>query len=122
MRWNGNPDAAGFVDGPAPGSNSFGLMQAPPSYPQGVVTPSNSLARRQPNRALVQTNPRSTFDSAVEPWTGFADDGSLLPQGAGENLTEQDNVELLEEMAQKAKREAQGKRKQIPPFVQKLSR
>jgi hypothetical protein len=37
-------------------------------------------------------------------------------------MDEHDNVERLEEMAQRAKRDAQAKRKQIPPFVQKLSR
>lgn len=71
---------------------------------------------------MVPTNPMANYDSSVEPWAGFGDDGSLLPQNQSEDLTETDNVELLEEMAQKAKRDAQGKRKQIPPFVQKLSR
>jgi heat shock transcription factor, other eukaryote len=33
-----------------------------------------------------------------------------------------DSIEALEERALRAKREAQAKRKQIPPFVQKLSR
>lgn len=37
-------------------------------------------------------------------------------------MDEHDSIERLEEMAQRAKREAQAKRKQIPPFVQKLSR
>ncbi|KAI9158328.1 Heat shock factor protein [Paramyrothecium foliicola] len=121
MRWNGAADTTGFVDNSTSAANSFGLMPAQPSYSQNAVAPSNSLTRRQPNHALVQTNPRQAFDTAVEPWMGLGDDGSLLQQGTGENLTEQDNVELLEEMAQKAKRDAQGKRKQIPPFVQKLS-
>jgi heat shock transcription factor, other eukaryote len=33
-----------------------------------------------------------------------------------------DDIEELERQAQIAKREAQAKRKQIPPFVQKLNR
>jgi heat shock transcription factor len=37
-------------------------------------------------------------------------------------MEENDNIELLEERAAVAKREATSKRKQIPPFVQKLSR
>jgi len=37
-------------------------------------------------------------------------------------MEENDNIELLEEKATVAKRDAQAKRKQIPPFVQKLSR
>ncbi|KAL3427880.1 HSF-type DNA-binding protein [Phlyctema vagabunda] len=36
-------------------------------------------------------------------------------------MEENDNIELLEERAAVAKRDAQSKRKQIPPFVQKLS-
>ncbi len=76
---------------------------------------SNSLTRRTNNNALVPTNPRS-FD-AVDQWAGFGD----VHQPQQSEMGEQ-NVEVLEQMAQKAKREAQGKRKGIPPFVQKLSR
>ncbi|EWZ51661.1 hypothetical protein FOCG_14058 [Fusarium oxysporum f. sp. radicis-lycopersici 26381] len=128
MRWNGMGDpssfmngADGIMDGNAHVGNSFGLVPAQPQYAQPVSTPSNTLARRQMNRALVPTNARP-YDGAVEPWGNFVgDDNALLQQNPSENLNEQDNVEILEEMAQKAKREAQAKRKQIPPFVQKLS-
>lgn len=129
MRWNGMGDpssfmngADGIMDGNAHVGNSFGLVPAQPQYAQPVSTPSNTLARRQMNRALVPTNTRP-YDGAVEQWGNFVgDDNALLQQNPSENLNEQDNVEILEEMAQKAKREAQAKRKQIPPFVQKLSR
>lgn len=120
MRWSAGTEGTGFVDGT---SNSFGLVPAQPQYPQGVATPSNSLARRQMNRALVPTNSRGNFDPPADPWSSFAgDDNALLPQNSTEAPREEDNIEILEEMAQKAKREAQAKRKQIPPFVQKLSR
>ncbi|EXL90008.1 hypothetical protein NOF04DRAFT_1093069 [Fusarium oxysporum II5] len=130
LRWNGMGDASGFVnrldglmDGNAHAGNSFGLVLAQPQYPQPVPIPSNSLARRQMNRALVPTNPRTNFDGSVNEWGNFVgDENVLLRQNPSENLNEQDNVEWLEEMAQKAKREAQAKRKRIPPFVQKLSR
>ncbi|KAF5021382.1 hypothetical protein F66182_6571 [Fusarium sp. NRRL 66182] len=129
LRWNGLGDASGFtndaggmMDVNAHIGNSFGLVPTQPQYSQPVSTPSNSLARRQPNHALVPTNPRTNFGGSVDNWASFAnDENALLPQNPSENLSEQDNVELLEEMAQKAKREAQAKRKQIPPFVQKLS-
>lgn len=101
--------------------NSFGLVPAQQQYSQPVPTPSNTIARRQMNHALVPTNQRS-FDGVVEPWGNFVGDENTLLQGNFENLNEQDNVEVLEERAQKAKRDAQAKRKQIPPFVQKLSR
>jgi heat shock transcription factor len=129
LRWNGLGDTSGFVngvDGLMDGNGqvgNFGLVPAQPQFPQPVPTPSNSLARRQMNRALIPTNSRANFDGSVDTWGNFVgDENALLQQNSGENITEQDNIELLEEMAQKAKREAQAKRKQIPPFVQKLSR
>ncbi|KAL3959883.1 hypothetical protein ACCO45_005000 [Purpureocillium lilacinum] len=122
MRWNGTGDGADFIDSTAHPANQYGLVPAQPQFGQPVPTPSNSLTRRPTNQALVPTNPRANYDSSVEPWTGFGDDSNaLLQQNNGEGLVEQDNVEVLEEMAAKAKREAQSKRKQIPPFVQKLS-
>ncbi|KAF5134976.1 Heat shock factor protein [Metarhizium anisopliae] len=117
LRWNG--DSADFVDGSAHAANPYGMMPTPPQYAQ-VPAPSNSLTRRDMNQALIPTHTRG-FDGSVEPWAGFGDGNNLLPQNDEEGLIEQDNVEALEEMAQKAKREAQGRRKGIPPFVQKLS-
>lgn len=43
-------------------------------------------------------------------------------QGSNGAMEDSDSIERLEEKAAVAKREAQSKRKQIPPFVQKLSR
>ena len=105
--WNLGNEAMGF-----PAGNGYEMAQAP----------SNALARRQANTALVPTNTRTGYNTSVEPWTGVGDDISLLPHDDNDDLVEEDSVEVLEEMAQKAKREAQAKRKQIPPFVQKLSR
>ena len=120
MRWNGGGDGSEFIDNSAHALNQFGLVHQQPQYTQSVPTPSNSLARRPMNQALVQTNPRNEYDPLAGPWNGFDDDGNvLLPRNPG---VEQDNIEVLEEMAAKAKRESQSKRKQIPPFVQKLSR
>lgn len=42
-------------------------------------------------------------------------------QNGASVVDEHDNIEVLEEKAQRAKREATAKRKQIPPFVQKLN-
>ncbi|TWU74096.1 stress-responsive transcription factor hsf1 [Metarhizium rileyi] len=118
LRWNG--DGTDLIDASAHAANPYSLMPTQSQYAQ-VPAPSNSLARRDTNQALVPTHTRN-FDGSVEPWAGFGDgNNSLLPQTDEEGLIEQDNVEALEEMAQKAKREAQGKRKGIPPFVQKLS-
>lgn len=71
------------------------------------------------NRALVPTGAHQTFDTNPEPWVDF-DDPNMLPLGDG--MDENDYIEVLEEKAVQAKRDAQAKRKQIPPFVQKLSR
>lgn len=128
LRWNGMADPSNFmngtdgiVDGSSHVGNSYGhIVPAQPQYSQPVPTPSNTIARRQMNNALVPTNSRN-FDGAVEPWGNYGGDDNALLQGNLENLNEQDNIEVLEERAQKAKREATSKRKQIPPFVQKLS-
>lgn len=112
----------GVVDGSSHVGNSYGhIVPAQQQYSQPAPTPSNTIARRQMNNALVPTNPRN-FDGTVEPWANYGGDDNALLQGNLENLNEQDNIEVLEERAQKAKREATSKRKQIPPFVQKLSR
>ncbi|KAH6608049.1 heat shock factor [Trichoderma cornu-damae] len=125
MQWNstgGDADATDYFSAAAAHSeNPYGLAQAQPTYPQAVVAPSNSLTRRQTNRALVPTNLRAAYDPSPARWAGFGEDALLVSQNATEGGAEQDNVEILEEMAQKAKRDAQAKRKQIPPFVQKLS-
>ncbi|KHN98294.1 Peptidyl-prolyl cis-trans isomerase, cyclophilin-type [Metarhizium album ARSEF 1941] len=113
LRWK--DDGAELVDA----ANAYGLMPSQPQYAEAPAS-SNSLARRDVNQALIPTHSRN-FDASVEPWAGFGDANSLLPQNGEGGLIEQDNIEALEEMAQKAKREAQAKRKGIPPFVQKLS-
>ncbi|RFU73649.1 heat shock factor [Trichoderma arundinaceum] len=125
MQWNNTGGAADATDyfsaAAAHSENPYGLAQTQQTYPQAVGTTSNSLARRQMNRALVPTGLRAAYDASPDTWAGFGDDNLLVPQNATEGGAEQDNVEVLEELAQKAKREAQAKRKQIPPFVQKLS-
>jgi heat shock transcription factor, other eukaryote len=117
FRWNGGVDGNGFVDAGTSGVNAFSMLPTPGSYSQAVPTPSTALARRQNSRALVPTAPRAGADG----WTVYSEDPSYH-QAANPTMDEHDSIERLEEMAQRAKREAQAKRKQIPPFVQKLSR
>lgn len=123
--WNGSVEGNGFMGANQP--NGFSMMSPPAQYGQPVqpVTPaSNALARRQNNRALVHPGMRSQFGPGVETWGGLPDDApAFLPQPPQTGpLDETDSIERLEERAARAKREAQTKRKQIPPFVQKLSR
>ncbi|KAK5997918.1 Heat shock factor protein [Cladobotryum mycophilum] len=117
VQWNGVAgDATNFINTSAHGDNAFGLAPSQPTYQQAVSTPSNSLARRQMNRALVATNPRGAFDASGNQWASFSDDSLLVSPNTADTPVEQDNIEILEDLAQKAKREAQTKRKQIPPF------
>ncbi|KAM0330510.1 hypothetical protein ACHAQA_003457 [Verticillium albo-atrum] len=133
MRWHGGGDGGAFVDATAQGVNPYGMMppqpqqqqaqQQQPQYGQHPTpSPNNALARRQMNRALVPTAQRANFDATADPWAFATEDSSsLIQQPPNGTMTEQDSIEALEEAAQKAKRESQSKRKQIPPFVQKLS-
>ncbi|KAI1210694.1 uncharacterized protein F4807DRAFT_459535 [Annulohypoxylon truncatum] len=118
LRWNGNNTGA-FVDNPSNGVNSYGVMPSPTQPQYGAANaPSNVLARRGINNALVATN-RAFTPQQGDPWSNF--DENLIAGQTNGGVDEHDNIELLEEKAQRAKREAQAKRKQIPPFVQKLN-
>lgn len=124
IKWDGSLDGlAAFGDAGTNGDGGFGLVQGQPQYSSqnAQAVPSNSLTRRPMNQALVPTRPRGNFDPSAG-WDGLVDN-SLVTHGQEEQSTGgQDAVEALEELAQQAKRDAQAKRKQIPPFVQKLSR
>ncbi|PHH81401.1 hypothetical protein CDD82_878 [Ophiocordyceps australis] len=121
-KWNlGTSDSLAPVDGNNyAANNQLGSVSDSQQYTQPASMPSNSLTRRYMTHALIATNPRSNLESAMEPWSGFGDESALLQTNDGEGAMEQENIEVLEERSQKAKREAQAKRKQIPPFVQKL--
>ena len=80
-----------------------------------TATPSNQLTRRQQANQLVTRN--RGFESVS---TTYPD--SNTNAGQGESGAWGESLEELYQRALAAKREAQAKRKQIPPFVQKLSR
>lgn len=65
---------------------------------------------------LVRRNPNQQLARARGAWDPY---NSSNPSGTWENT---DDDEELERKAMIAKKDAQSKRKQIPPFVQKLSR
>ena len=121
VRWNGGAmpaDPGAYMDNMGNPMSSMDLVQSQPQFAQN-----NSLARISNNRALVPAkNAYGSNFNAAQGWAGFGDDNQLVTQGFEENGGQDDNIEELEERAQKAKREAHAKRKQIPPFVQKLSR
>lgn len=96
------------------------ISQAP--YQQSVSATSTQLARIPGNRQMV-SSARQPYDDGADPWGAHFGENTPLDLQASSNgvMEENDNIELLEEKAAIAKREAQAKRKQIPPFVQKLS-
>ncbi|KAI1347222.1 hypothetical protein F5Y01DRAFT_249215 [Xylaria sp. FL0043] len=118
LRWNGN-NTGNFADNASNPINPYGIVSPNQGqFTQGAPTASNALARRTGTNALVASN-RTFPPQSGEHWSGFTDD--VLSTQFNGSVDEHDNIELLEEKAQRAKREAQAKRKQIPPFVQKLN-
>lgn len=103
---------------PGPSFNDNSYAANANTYPQGnpqhVPQPSNQLTRR-PMTQLTPARPRADEDG-----TGWMDASNGGAQGPDAEWG--DDIADLEARAQIAKREAQAKRKQIPPFVQKLNR
>jgi heat shock transcription factor len=124
LRWSQGADNPNFADASGFNMNTFGAgAEMPPAqYESSLPTPSTQLARRPLNGQLVTTAPHSAYDNNTDPWGQFGDESMMDPQGANGPMEESDSIERLEERAAVAKRDAQSKRKQIPPFVQKLSR
>lgn len=83
------------------------------NYTGDVGAGLNQLARRPANHLAARDRGRG--DSSDLHWTDKAS-GQQMEGAWGDDLNE------LKQRAQAAKREAQSKRKQIPPFVQKLAR
>lgn len=124
LRWGQSAENTGFDSAAAYNMNNYGgnaaMSQA--QFDQSIGAPSTQLARRPINRQLVPTAQRMTQDTSDD-WSGqFGDNSIHDPHGVNGMMEENDNIELLEERAAVAKRDATSKRKQIPPFVQKLSR
>lgn len=91
------------------GSNLYNGAQDPPP------TTLNQLARRSMGQQIV---PRGNYDAATsETWPRIPDNAMQPPV---DDWMSEDND--LTRRAEVAKKETQSKRKQIPPFVQKLSR
>lgn len=68
------------------------------------------------------TGGRATFDQGSDPWSSLVPADTATLDSAVSEMNEQESLAQLEQQAVKAKRDAEAKRKQIPPFVQKLSR
>jgi heat shock transcription factor len=115
LQWGQNPPPnvvnTSFVDPSAYNTAAYASNQ---DLTGPAASTSNQLTRRPPPNQLVSRNrgyeqaPATYSDNAAGPGTGEGVWG--------------ESIEELYNRARAAKREAQAKRKQIPPFVQKLSR
>ena len=88
-------------------SYNLNTAQQQPAY--GNAPTSQELVRRSRNNHLAPAQSQMQQGSAGEGWNGF-------------NQYDDEDEADLERRVAAAKKDAQGKRKQIPPFVQKLSR
>lgn len=116
----GYSDPALNFNGSYNGNVVAGMGTSQPQYEAAIPAPNTQLTRRPMRNGggqMVRNGESTRFE---DPWGQFGDESILDPNMKVEE--QDDDVELLEEKAVVAKREAQAKRKQIPPFVQKLSR
>ncbi|CAG7927572.1 unnamed protein product [Penicillium olsonii] len=116
LQWGQNPPA-NTVNASALSDNSYNSSAFPPSSEASApaATASNQLARRQTNQNQMVSRNRGY----EQPPASYVENGG--PNGNGESGAWGESLEELYRRALTAKRDSQAKRKQIPPFVQKLS-
>ena len=114
-QWNPANSASTQSSYPAP-SATFVQPQFT-GTPQQQLT-SNKLARRPLGQDIADRTPYSN-DSNTDLWPSFAADNGIQQPGDADRAN---NVDELDQRALVAELDAQTKRKQIPPFVQKLGR
>ncbi|KXL49090.1 hypothetical protein M433DRAFT_483818 [Acidomyces richmondensis BFW] len=105
-----SPSLQHSTQAPAYGGSAGGVSSAAAA---AAAAPSTDLVRRTKNQQLAAPNSGGLAGQDLWHTSGY---GAMN----GQNMEDEDEREL-ERKVQEAKREAQGKRKQIPPFVQKLS-
>jgi heat shock transcription factor len=98
---------------PAASYNDDSFAMNANAYPQSNPQPSNQLTRRPVAQLAAVTRPNEDNNAWIDTTNGGA---NAIDADWG------DDIANLEARAQIAKRDAQAKRKQIPPFVQKLNR
>ncbi|KAJ5344592.1 Heat shock factor (HSF)-type DNA-binding [Penicillium brevicompactum] len=116
LQWGQNPPA-NTVNASTLSENSYNPAAfAPPQDTSApAATASNQLARRQANQNQMVSRNRGY----EQPPASYVENGG--PNGNGESGAWGESLEELYRRALAAKRDSQAKRKQIPPFVQKLS-
>ena len=109
----GGFDDMGFVGngGGAAGQSAHNRIVSLDGVDNGLEAGAGQLVRRNPNQQLAARG--------RVPWDVFGNDPNAAPSGQWDTVEDDED---LEQKAILAKKDAQSKRKQIPPFVQKLSR
>ena len=79
----------------------------------------NQIARRPAGQQLVANSLKPYGDTGEVDWMDYGDNGQPEVPPGEEWMNDEEEVERR---AQVAKRDAQTKRRQIPPFIQKLKR
>ncbi|KAJ5563113.1 hypothetical protein N7535_002442 [Penicillium sp. DV-2018c] len=107
LQWGQNPPANTV------NNSAFSESSYKPDASAPAATPSNQLARRQANQVVSRSR------GYEHPPASYVENGGN--NGTGEGGAWSESLEELYRRALTAKRDSQAKRKQIPPFVQKLS-
>ncbi|KAK3715382.1 Heat shock transcription factor [Vermiconidia calcicola] len=110
------PDPANAFDA---NNFSYGVNTSQPqTYGNNLApTPSTELVRRSRNQHVAPQNEQQ--QQQPEQWNSNNNYGMVPAPAVGQ--PDEENEQDLDRMVAAAKKDAQGKRKQIPPFVQKLS-
>ena len=109
-----DPSVESFSETPGYSNNAYMASPNGPLAESAADFPSNQLVRRTPNHHLEARKMQYENDGWLEDINPQASTTTSWDEGIEE--------EDLEQKALAAKKDAQVKRKTIPPFVQKLSR
>ncbi|KAL4914472.1 hypothetical protein BDW62DRAFT_190405 [Aspergillus aurantiobrunneus] len=115
LQWGQNPSSSTIPTSSFPDTNTYsnaGTLSPSTHDVSAAPTASNQVARRQPTNQMVNRS-----RSYEQPSASLPEQGNVPGESGGWS----ESLEELYQRAIVAKREAQAKRKQIPPFVQKLS-
>lgn len=119
------PDSSEIPFSNPPAYNSLSLQGSDTAVPAILNEPTSPLLTQLARRPISHRPMKSgqvIYDDIEDSNLSFRD-SSLIELSNNNSLRrEGDNIDYLEEKAAIAKRDALANRKQIPPFVQKLSR
>lgn len=117
LTWNQDNSMNGITNYPDPSGNFNPNLYSNLVAAQMAPNTSNQLTRRPLGQQVVSVG---TYNGGGnEQWNGMVEE---FPPPVREESWNNNDDEALAKRALIAKREAQAKRKSIPPFVQKLSR